>query len=193
MAKGSSKEAKEEGEISDDEADENPLRVLKSVPILPGNELQALALGSLGPPTQFIGRSNRPKAKVGSAKFLRGSSVPEESRPKYGKRLPSPKRVLPTLMEVKLKPSRGMMQNPSKQNNSVSNHIVKPDRQGVNRSERPGGIERLLNVPNKDTVNVGLPKKSPGSKCILFRSTIEQGKLVLTEITTCSQLVGHFC
>lgn len=163
MAKGSSKEAKEEGEISDDETDEKPERsVLNSVPHPQphGHELQPL---NLAPPTQFVGRSNRPKAKVGSAKFLRGSHAQQEHGPSYGKRLPSPKRVLPALQP----PLRGILKNQPKQNNSLSNHVTKSDRQDVIRSDRPIGIERMLNVPNKDTVNCGLPKQSPGSKCIL--------------------------
>ena len=159
MAKGSSKEAKEEGEISDDETEEKPGRsVLNSMPHpqAHGHELQPL---NLAPPTQFVGRSNRPKAKVGSAKFLRGSHAPQPHGPSFGKRFPSPKRVLPAPPSL-----RGILRDPSKQNNSVSNHGIKSDRQGANR---PVGIERMLNVPNKDTVNSGLPKQSPGSKCIL--------------------------
>ena len=161
MAKGSNKEAKEEGEISDDESEEKRVPVLNPVPHPQAHGLEFQALNSV-PPSHFVGRSNRPKPKVGHAKFLRGPYLPQPGQvPSYGKRLPSPKRALSALQ-----PLRGILKNPSRQSNSVSNNEML-DRQGIN-SGRPSGIERMLNVPNKDTINSGIPKQSPGAKCILF-------------------------
>ena len=160
MAKGSSKEAKEEGEISDDESEEKLVPVLNPVPH-PQAQAHGLQALNSAPPSQFVGRSNRPKPKVGHAKFLRGPYLPQGQVPSFGKRLPSPKRALSALQ-----PLRGILKNPSRQSNSVSNNEML-DRLGIN-SDRPSGIERMLNVPNKDTLNSGIPKQSPGAKCILF-------------------------
>ena len=160
MAKDSNKEAKEEGEISDDDLDENATKTLSIMPTPLSIESQPLIATA---PTQFIGRSNRPKPKIGSAKFLRGSKGSNEPRNSYGKRLPSPTRVLPSLMQLNVHPSKDLVQNLPKdsrlnQSQPASNHMTNPERHGT---------ERMKNTPAKNTSNENIPTQSPGALCIL--------------------------
>ena len=164
MAKVHNEEAKEEGEISDeDDINERSVKSQDDSSRPVSTMLNYDSQKFSAAPTQFIGRSNRPKQKTGSAKFLKGSKNLNEARNKHGNRLPSPKHVLPSLMQLKVHPSKELLQGLPKENHlfkpqSAVNHVPKP--------ESHGGSERIK-LPTKSSFNTELPKKSPGARCIL--------------------------
>ena len=171
MAKGNCGEAKEEGEISDDEADEGPARAplnsLFSLSHNPTSESQPLTVTA---PTQFMGRSNRSKPKVGSAKFIRGPRITNVNTI-YRNSLPSSKRMLPSLMQVHVQPSKGFLRSLPKSNSmptSHSSHTGSSDKQAGVHTDRQGGFDRMMKGPVRDSMLENMPKKSPGTICILY-------------------------
>ena len=162
MAKVNNEESKEEGEISDEEdSNENSTsKVDENSHSLSDTQTFSAA------PTQFIGRSNRQRQKTGSAKFLRGSKTATEPRNNYNyrNRLPSPKRVLPSLMQVKVNPSRDMLQKIIKM--PERGHLLKPQL-AVNRKQKPESRTERESVRLPLKTSEHLPKQSPGARCIL--------------------------
>ena len=158
MAKVNNEESKEEGEISDeDDSNENSTsKVDENSHLLSDTQTFSAA------PTQFIGRSNRQRQKTGSAKFLRGSKTATEPRNNYRNRLPSPKRVLPSLMQVRVNPSRDLLQKMPERS-----HLLKPQL-AVNRKPKPESRTERESVRLQPKTSEHLPKQSPGARCILW-------------------------
>ena len=102
---------KEEGEISDDEEQNYRYRYYSKRSGRGRNEdSYGLHENNKGIYSPFLGSKHRTKPLVGNAKFVRNDNSDTFNRTAT-RQLPNPRNILPSLMDVKPKPSRQLTEN----------------------------------------------------------------------------------